>query len=245
MKLIQLNVWMGKILQPALQLIEDEQPDVVCLQEVMDTPEKILIPDLMFNSLGLIKERGGFDYEFFSPTLEMPIANTRAKFGNAILSKFPLQNMQTFFVHGAFNDDLGRKPHIPNSRNVQTATVAAPNPFTIVNHHGFWEPTPMGSDVTTIVLHKVHSYIKELPRPLIMAGDFNVIPESNALRIFDSYLEDLTAAHHVDTTLSQLGKVSGVACDHIFVSPEVRVKTFQVNQRLVSDHLALVLEFDV
>lgn len=245
-KLVQLNLWFGKLLHPALQFVADEKPDILCLQEVFDAEDEVLMPDLMFNSLAHLKQRGEFPYVYFSPTFTMRVANTRASFGNAILSKYPLADTETVFINGVFNHDHGHIPHIVNTRNFQLATVEiGDKKLSLVNHQGYWEPTPIGSETSVVMMHKVHRRIENLPRPLIFAGDFNVIAASKAMRVFDSYLEDLTATHELQTTLSELGKVSDVACDHILVSPDVSVIDFHVDERLISDHFALVMEFEL
>jgi endonuclease/exonuclease/phosphatase (EEP) superfamily protein YafD len=91
----------------------------------------------------------------------------------------------------------------------------------------------------------VKSKLEKLPQPLIFAGDLNVRTESPAMREWDGFLDDLTAQYSVTTTLSVLGKVTDVPCDHILVSEGVKVSSFHVADDLVSDHNALILEFDI
>ena len=81
--------------------------------------------------------------------------------------------------------------------------------------------------------------------PTIVAGDMNLNPEAAGMRLFDGLLKNLTASHNISSTISILGKVQGIACDHILVNDSIRVDGFRVLDDLVSDHTALVLEFDV
>ena len=74
---------------------------------------------------------------------------------------------------------------------------------------------------------------------------WNLLSKAPAMRLFDDLAEDLTATHAVSSTLSQLGKVQDVACDHILVNSLIQVVDFRVLSDLVSDHKALTLEFDV
>ncbi|QQS18882.1 hypothetical protein IPL68_02370 [Candidatus Saccharibacteria bacterium] len=87
--------------------------------------------------------------------------------------------------------------------------------------------------------------IKQLDGKIVFVGDLNVDPGTPALQLFDGWLEGLTANHGITNTLSQLAKVQEVACDHIFVNTHVRVQDFRVLDDLVSDHKALLLEFDL
>jgi endonuclease/exonuclease/phosphatase (EEP) superfamily protein YafD len=94
-------------------------------------------------------------------------------------------------------------------------------------------------------MQSVKTMLQKLPTPLIFAGDLNVKSESPVMRVFDDFLEDLTATHNVGTTLSVLGKVTDVACDHILISDDVLVTDFRVADDLISDHKALVMEFEI
>ncbi len=58
-------------------------------------------------------------------------------------------------------------------------------------------------------------------------------------------LRDLTQEYHLQSTLSELGKVKGVACDHISISDGIAVHAFSEGESLESDHLPLIMEFDV
>ncbi len=87
--------------------------------------------------------------------------------------------------------------------------------------------------------------------PLIFCGDLNVKPSSPSLKPLNSLgLRNLTTEHHVSTTLSAVHRAPeadrlSVAVDYIFVSPEIKVQNFQVSEELLSDHKALILEFEV
>ncbi len=77
-----------------------------------------------------------------------------------------------------------------------------------------------------------------------MCGDLNVIHEAPAMRALD-FLCDLTHENHVQNTLSGLKYNGAVPCDHILVSPEVKVENFKVYPDLISDHLALSAEVEL
>lgn len=246
MKLVQINIWQGRLLQQILSFLSHEQPDIVCMQEVFSCPAAVHLPDNMMNCLEIIQQTLGYDHVFFSPISTMRITDTEATFGNAIVSRLPLEHRQTIFTGGHYVAEHTAKSHIVNNRNLQIAELKHGGAtLTLVNHHGYWDTTPLGNATSVEKMRLVKDAVRPLPQPIIMAGDLNITAVSPAMRVFDSFLEDLTATHNIHTTLSQLGKVSGVACDHILVSPGVRVRRFSVKDTLVSDHKPLVLEFDL
>lgn len=246
MKLLQLNIWEGKLLKEILSFIEKEQPDILCLQEVYSCKGDIKLPDFMFDSLERIIERTGYQHSFFTPVFTTIYADVPASFGIAILSRYPLENQQSIFTNGEYIARQTATNYIPNSRVLQWCQVVADDKtFSLANHHGHLEVDPLGSQISIEKMQFVKAKLEYLPQPLIFSGDLNIKGESPAMRVFDGFLTDLTATNQIPTTLSQFGKVANVACDHILVSDDVNVKDFHVTDDLVSDHKALVLEFDL
>jgi endonuclease/exonuclease/phosphatase family metal-dependent hydrolase len=247
MKILQLNIWMGKLLDQVLELVEQERPDILCLQEVYSSGQtSVLAPDKMFSSLEFIQLAAGHDYNFMAPTFSINLQDTKLNFGNAIVSKYPLLDQTSLFVNGEFTDQPDVTAKVLNTRNLQLARLNLDGKdFIIANHHGYWQPDPIGNQTTIDCMAAAANQLKTNHLPMILAGDLNVTAASPAMRVFDGLLEDLTATHQVEDTLSQLGKVSGVACDHILVSHEVKVNEFRVLDELVSDHKALILDFDL
>jgi endonuclease/exonuclease/phosphatase family metal-dependent hydrolase len=246
MKLIQLNIWEGKLLKEVLAFIDEEKPDILCLQEVFSCKGKIPFPDLMFNSLELIQEHTGFEYSFFSPIFTSVYSEVPADLGIAIISRFPIQNQQAIFTNGVYNPNFTDASYFPNTRILQTCSVGVGEKlFNLANHQGHREVDPLGNEISMEKMKIVKTTLEKLPFPLVFAGDLNVKSESPAMRVFDGFLNDLTAEHHVTSTLSQLGKVTNVACDHILVSDNVQVNEFRVAEELVSDHKALIMNFDI
>ncbi|HPR09593.1 endonuclease/exonuclease/phosphatase family protein [Candidatus Saccharibacteria bacterium] len=246
MKLMQLNVWLGRLTPQIVRLIEQESPDIICCQEVFSAESTVVFPDNMFDVLQQMTAAGGYPHVFFSPLWQMAIADTTAQMGNAILSRYPLSQQETIFLSGVYNPNLTAETRVSNTRNAQFCKIDTPaGKLSLVNYHGWWEATPVGSATSVEKMQLVADKARTLSMPLIIAGDLNVDPTSPAMRVFDGFLEDLTATHTATETLSQLGKVRDVACDHILVSDGVRVEAFTVRDELVSDHRALVLEFSL
>ncbi len=246
MKLLQLNLWMGRLTPQILKLIEAEQPDIITAQEVFDCTGPVVFPDNTFDIFGQIKNIG-YEHTYFSPTWSMEVAHETAPFGNAVFSKFPIIHQETTFINGEYVEDLTPERRVPNSRNLQTTLLQVGEAtLCVINHHGYWEITPEGSE-TSIEKMKlvVEQAQKHADLPLIFAGDLNLNASAPAMRVFDNFLEDLTATHQVSTTLSVLGKVPNVACDHVLVNDRISVRDFRVCEEIVSDHKALVVEFDL
>lgn len=247
MKLVQLNVWMGRLTRQIMPLIEREQPDIITAQEIFDIEGSVPLPDRTFTLTQEILATGLFPYHYFSATMTMQIGGRTADFGNAIFSKYPIVDAETVFNHGAFVEGVTADTYQPNTRNAQFVTLDIGGVKTLlVNHHAYWEANPLGSQTSADCLGVIADKLRETQgKPIIFAGDLNLVSEAPAMRVFDGMLEDLTATHHIVSTLSPLGKVKDVACDHILVNDKVSVADFRVLEDIVSDHAALILECSV
>jgi endonuclease/exonuclease/phosphatase (EEP) superfamily protein YafD len=235
---------MGRLTPQIIAFIKTEKPDILVTQETFDVDGQVIFPDNMFDCFVQLKTAGGFDNTFFSPLWSIQASHHVATFGNAIFSKYALEDTETVFTHGKYNPDLTPESRIENTRNAQFVTVNSnEGKFSLVNHHAHWEITPQGSPTSVERMKIVSRKIQEISGPVIFAGDFNLLPGAPPLQLFKPRFEDLTERYDITSTLSVLGKVKDVACDHILVTEEIKVQDFIVSEELISDHKALILEF--
>lgn len=250
MKLVQLNIWQGRLVRHVTRFLEAEDPDIVCLQEVYRSEHTVPTWDA-FSSLELIQEVLPGRHTFFAPLYSFEVAGRKVVFGNAIISRFPIHNKQHDFTNGHYIDNLAVEDLVPNTRNFQWCELELPDGerLSLINHHAYWDREPLGSHVSTEKMRKVKRIADSLPYPLILTGDMNVTPESEAMQLFEGTLTNLTKKYQLPTTLSAMARAfnngNKVPCDNTLVSPDVQVRSFTASETLVSDHKPLILEFDV
>lgn len=247
-KVIQLNLWQGRLLDEARKFLHCENPDIVCLQEVYSFDSPSLSLDF-FSSLEILQKSLPGYQSYFSPVSGFALLDSYVYLGNAIFSRFPMSHRKTTFINGAFKTYNTReefKQH-GNQRNLQHVVVHPPqsNPVNIFNHHGFWDLSPLGNAESVAKMTKVARLIDRPAGPKVLCSDLNLKSGSPALEPLLEVLNSLTVEYSLASTLSQFGKVTDVACDHICVSKDVRVLSFKASEEVVSDHVALVLEFNV
>ena len=238
MKILQLNVWTGRMKGTLIDFFKENNFDVICLQEAVWCDKDDLLGNFTI-TLDQIKEFSGLKYDFRSANFEVDAFNTRVFQGNAILSREKLSEKNVEIVHGKFLELNNLKDIKKQGYTLQM--VKLPNGLNIVNHHGYWLPTPLGDDKTVAVMKKVAADVKNLDGPVVMCGDLNISYESPAMRELD-FLHDLTHKNRVKNTLNGLKFTGKVACDHILVSDLKMVKKFKVLDDLISDHKGLVVE---
>jgi len=91
--------------------------------------------------------------------------------------------------------------------------------------------------------------------PRIIGGDFNLLPDTKSLKMFEKAgYRNLIKDFKVKTTRNEFawetlkndrGFIKQYYSDYCFVSSDVKVKNFQVPNIEISDHLPLILDFDI
>lgn len=252
MKIIQVNVQYGFLLSPLVELINKERPDIVCTQEIVESALPIGLSE-NYQTLSQIKQQTGYPYTFLAPTYGADAFNTHLEFGNAVFSKWPIENQQTIPITGDYIPTQTARDFDYNIRNLQTCSLDINGKkLSVANHQGYLAGAhSRGDDTSVAAMQKVAKSLAALPHPLIFCGDLNVAPNTTTVSVLDSLdLRNLTAENNIRTTLSKIHRApekdrSSVPCDYIFVSDDVQVQNFRLADEVVSDHKALVLEFDV
>lgn len=244
MKVIQLNLWLGHLLHPALSFVKHEDPDILCAQEVYSCE----------NGIGLLAEYQThqqlskiFPHSFYAPTFSAQVYGEVAHYGNAIYSKFPITNQSITFTWGEFSEGQTIQGFKKNSRNLQVCdiTMGAGRAVTVANHHGYHNLNFKGTDEAVASMQKVASSLKQFDRDLIFCGDLNASTTSNTICELDGLnLINLSLENKLKTTLSSVHRFKrNLVCDYIFVSPALKVNSFQAADTLASDHLPLILDY--
>lgn len=123
------------------------------------------------------------------------------------------------------------------------------NEYTVCNLHGLWYPgTKVDTPQRIAQSKKILKGLSELPGKKILCGDFNLFPETKSICLFEkSGLRNLIKEFHIKDTRGPVDhKIHfdslQMFADYMFVSPNVKVKSFKVPQVSISDHLPLILE---
>jgi len=69
-------------------------------------------------------------------------------------------------------------------------------------------------------------------------------PKANQSSKFDSILQNLSVTYSLETTRSLLTYKKEV-CDYVFVNDKVDVRDFSMDETIISDHNALILDFEI
>lgn len=245
--------------------IQNQNPDFVCFQEVTrridttafenfiskDSIDKVT-PNLhssFFAPLWACKEfykekfHGKEEFYFdLGGFLEM---------GNYIKSKFPIYTGKNIFVQNQFTHitDWSNWPE-EDYRAVQVVDVSLEKrkKLRLINYHGIWTKDKQGSQKTLQACQIIKDLADEVDYPVIICGDFNLFPDTGSISVLKENYRCLVDEYKIDTTRpksNELSNLSRNVVDYIFVSKGIKVKSFKVVETDVSDHLPLLLDFDI
>lgn len=241
MKILQLNIWGGRLGSQIKNVIKREQPDVVCFQEAITLDGG---NGFVFDELSEIQQDTNFEHCHFSPSFAWKLMKREAQSGLATLSKLPFSYTNNAFTRLEYVTDFDILDTDYNVRSLQHVTISHDGEdLHILNHHGHHVPSHKNGDDETMRQCKVIvEYIEKLKGPIVLCGDFNLIPESESLEQINKILVNHAKEQGILTTRTPLTHKTEV-CDYIFTSPDIKVKDFQVLDDIASDHKALTIEF--
>jgi len=214
-------------LEGALAYLKEQQPDVICLQEIKSLDEAF--PCQAFEDLGYnVATHGqkGFN-------------------GVAILSKSPLEDVQRG-LHGDDADDHARwiEALVPAGNGVvRVVSIYLPN------------GNPIGTEKFAYKLRWMERFKRRARHlladeiPLVLAGDLNIIPEPEDAKRPQAWVNDALfqpESRAAFRALLALGLTDGVRATHpepgIYTFWDYQAGAFQKNDGIRIDHVLLSCE---
>lgn len=243
MKLISLNVWLGKLKDPLIEFIrrEAETTEIFCFQEMVSSLSNSPESDL-FSTVA--KCLPGFQGFFEATQYE----EERIDVGLATFVKRVdvIDKEGDFFVYRTRNSMVGDDGRTMG-RNAQFIKFPkSGKEYTVINFHGLWSGEErLDSEDRINQSKKLKEFLNTLGGTKIVCGDFNLSRDTKSLAILDEGMRNLIKESGVTSTRPErYFPYADKFCDYILVDKDVKVNDFKVLQDEVSDHLALVLDFE-
>jgi hypothetical protein len=263
LKIIHLNIEKSKHLDSVFDLLKEQQPDVVCLEEVMYSDMKRFTSELgyelVFAPLVIIKNEKGEDNEGSAILSRIPVVETKiyryddqvnTELPTYIEGQFVLSNGKREKERWLYHNSLLTVTILINGEIVTISTTH----FPVTDHGlpGLPEHTLPDLDYiddiehARVYLDRLISIINKITTPLVFTSDLNNTRNEYVYTTLAHELVDLVP-NSVNSTLdSKLHRIPGLqlVVDTIMVSPDVSVKDFKIIEG-VSDHKAFIalLEF--
>lgn len=250
-RLLQLNIQKGRHLDAVIRYIRECHFDVVCLQEVAGGR-------LAFQGRNCYEEiitRTGLAGEL---AVYVNVKGDISSFiGNATLYRKPWAAEVNHTVWLKGYQEIAT-PNAIDPRMVARCALATilernTTQILVVNTHLAWGPTPNDALYKRNQAAKLYQWIKTHAKvPFILAGDFNLNPQTAIVTKLTSLGVNLTKQYAVTNTLNPRFHYaknlfpSGLPVDYIIADRRLTVKEFFVEKKAdLSDHYGLVVEVSV
>ncbi|WP_137390268.1 endonuclease/exonuclease/phosphatase family protein [Rhodoligotrophos defluvii] len=266
MRIMCLNGWGGTLHDRLIPYLRAESPDVLCLQEVVHTPDASRDWLEYRDGTHVLPQRANFFREVaaalpdhvasFCPAAQGVLWDGQetipSQWGLAtfVRASFPIIGQAQVFVHKSFSSDgFGEHPRSRNAHAVRIWDMGKARTVTVAHMHGLRDLNGKMDTPERLAQARrfadLISYVAEQGDQIVACGDFNLEPSSLTFEVLGGLgLKDLvTARNHVDTRTSHYKK-AGRYADYMLVNSAVDVIRFDVVvEPEVSDHRPLVLEF--
>jgi len=214
------------------QVVELFDADIVALQEI---------------DLGRARTRWHDQAKMVAEELHMAasfcptVVRGRERYGHALLSRFPMEVMRT----GLLSSGSGSARSEPRGALLARIDLNGMIFFVLNTHFGL-RRLERAAQVADLMGPKWLGGIA-LDQPLIVCGDFNMVPGSVPYRALAARLHDVQLRVRDFQPLNTFAALLPFSrIDHIFVSRQFLVEKVQVPQnnltRVASDHLPLIAE---
>lgn len=184
-------------------------------------------------------------YFALDPTLE----NSQSSQAIFVNKKISVKKYQKELLYGPLKSEGGIE--VPSF--VQAIET---NNITFINLQGMAYPgSKFDTEERLKQSDKILSFAKKFSGPKIIGGDFNLLPQAESIINFEkagykNLIKEFNIintrnkwADHTKDDKQYFGKQ--YFADYVFVSPEVKVKSFEVPYNEISDHLPQILEFKI
>jgi endonuclease/exonuclease/phosphatase family metal-dependent hydrolase len=243
MKIISLNTWGGRVPQiNDFILRHSADTDIFCFQEVHANKSKEADSD------------AGERPEFFEEVQELLpdftgiFAEQVIGTGSAMFVRNNLQieNTDSNIILSAEDlSHLGTTGFVYYPRIVQSVILKDPK-VTIFNFHGVPGNEKKDSPEREKQMSRLHEILDSHDGEKILVGDFNLRPDTNAIRGLEKKMKNLVIEQGLQTTRTSLyeQKASMPFADYTFVTPGIIIKKFEILTDKVSDHSPMYLDFE-
>lgn len=270
MKVISLNTYGGRFFEPVMSFIKEHSldTDIFCFQEMLHTSQgqkeekNFRLNFFEEISLALSDFKGFFvpGKNNYTPggDTDLAVACGLAIF---VRNSLEIKSNGDFFtvdmekIDSADKDSLKYHPFHLKAQYIQIENGA--ETLTVCNVHGLsWPFDKLDTPERIIQSERIINFLKKESGQKIVVGDFNLFPNTKSIKIFEeNYYRNLIGDFRIKTTrgtlVKQMHPEYGTSpagfqefADYTFVTDGIAVKSFEVPDLPLSDHLPMILKFD-
>jgi endonuclease/exonuclease/phosphatase family metal-dependent hydrolase len=259
LRIVSLNLWGGLAVDPLLDFIRQQEAhaDLFCFQEALAAPELLPLEcgfhTTLYQEIGeaLPAFDGAFDPVVSWPEPTEDGRQLQVPFGLATFARrtLPISARRAARIID-HQDTLDAVPGLHGIvRRLQLTELRTPaGSLLVANYHGIARPgTKLDSDERLEQSRAIRRVLDAHDGPVVLVGDFNLLPDTESVRLLEQGLRNLVIERAIPSTRSRLNPYFGTPreqphANYAFITPELQVVDFAVPDIQVSDHLPLILD---
>jgi endonuclease/exonuclease/phosphatase family metal-dependent hydrolase len=237
-KFISVNIERDRHIDKILSLIQKENPDVICFQEIMQDKAQNIASTFGYFCL-------------FTPTTRHELVDDQWE-GIAILSRYPFYNINLHQYAGAsetptvFTKFPVSVLHQTRRYILQVVDLRVENKiYRFANTHFTWSPDGQADEFQRLHLKQMLANLATYPS-VVLSGDFNAPRGREIFSAIAERYKDNIPAHYqtsLDEKLHRCGYLPYVV-DGLFSTPDYKISNVELVFG-VSDHAAVRAEIDI
>ncbi len=268
MKIISLNTYGGHFFAPLMGFIkmQAQSTNIFCFQEVLSNPKGEMFvshgsrANLFDEMAKVLPDFTGFFIpvqDNFDETTLVP-QEVSAGLATFVRKKYTLQKIGDFFIYREKNSFVPTD-YFTLAQNLHYIQLLVDGVLvTVCNLHGTAMPgNKLDTPDRLAQSQKVLDFLQDESGEKIVVGDFNLMPHTKSVSMFEECgLRNLVKDYKIGSTrgslLKQLHPEYGLSAegwqefaDYTFVSAGVKVASFVVPDLPISDHLPMILDFEI
>ncbi|RJP43635.1 hypothetical protein C4587_02750 [Candidatus Parcubacteria bacterium] len=253
LKVIQLNLWQGKLLEKAVEFLRREDPDVITLQEVTGGAQNFW-EDKNLDLFAYLKEKLALEGRL--AVMARHIGDPKAYMGVAVFTKGKITKENVLWLEEYKevrpNHDERDWPTFP--RNVLDCTVEiAGMTVHALSWHGAWTKEPADTPEKVRQAKLIADYLKKLNTPFILGCDSNMTANTETIKTIEAVAENPATdprwkiARSLHPTIHKTAKTipEGLLVDFLFTSKHFVPVSIDAPVVPVSDHLPIRAVFEL
>lgn len=210
-------------------LIKEINPDIVSLNEVTNGyyPE---YGARYFEQAKTLSDYCGYPYYHFGEAIKI---HDISPYGNAIMSKYAIKDIKDIKIEDPIRDE----DCYYESRAIIRCEIE--DIVFITTHMGLAN----GERINAV--KKIIEITKEETKPIILLGDFNMLPDSDIIKPLYDYYSDTTNLIIGDiNTFPSINPETKI--DYIMIRKDanIKIKNVEIIKKVASDHFPLLLEIE-
>lgn len=252
LSLLQLNINADNFWDTLIEYLNTHDFDIVFLQEVCGENTILGNINCKRDSFAELQKILAPKYQGELAIAERFTSSPTSYMGNAIFYKkeFHLQKKTICTMYErttpfpcdatSFEDEGRALLHLTLSRMGEE--------LSFLTTHFAWAKTPNEHPHQTQQGEILLNYLKTVPHPFVLAGDFNLDANQPTIKKIGELAQNLITTYEVPTTINpRLHRVKNlsVAVDYIFVTEGIEVKNFRVIEDDLSDHYGVTATIEV